>query len=415
MLHFTDEGRVLAGCNEELWSWTHARKRFTITPASGDGDLCLFLCEYPQNTLPLRVRVGRAELEIPPRAGPLGQFYWRTLPVPTSELRQSEVEVTLSCPAKSMTSWILAVDCAGSQGRSLKSVDQGRTWRPGSLGFTHALNGEYMVRLWTPGPELRHPDLPFLAEDPAHPRLAELRDLLATRMVRLPQGSHWQRALALKDWLAAQWIHMDSGPDIVYGAWEAATLLDWSARGKGHDRGSVIAMCVHFAVAFTQFATALGLPCRLAFSESPSITEPGGHCVAEVYCPELGKWAMLDPDVDMFPARNGLPIGAAELHEINMAGRFSELQCVYGAQVNTRPPAIRDFWKERWPRGLLFRRWGILPRNDFLSRPWAFPTEHGRLHYHEPHMLWYDPPALPAFRWHPYRSANPKDFLTPPA
>ncbi|HRU06545.1 MAG TPA: transglutaminase domain-containing protein [Candidatus Brocadiia bacterium] len=414
MLHFADEGRVLVDCNEEIWSWAQARKRFTIAPAAGDGELCLFLCEYPGAAHPLNVRVGRTELRIEPGAGPAGLFYWRTLPVPAAELRQPEVEVTLSCPAPAMTSWILAVDCAGGKGQSLKSVDKGRTWRPTGLGYGHALSGEYMVRLWTPGPEPRHPDLPFVAEDPTHPRLAELRGLLASRMGRLPQGSHWQRALALKDWLAAQWIHMDRGPDIVYGAWEAATLLEWTAQGKGHGRGSVIAMCVHFAVAFTQFATALGLPCRLAVSESPSITEPGGHCVPEVYCPELGKWAMLDPDVDMFPARNGVPAGAAELHDLNMAGRFGELERVYGAQANTRPPCIRDFWEERWPKGWLFRRWGILPRNDFFSRPWAFPTEHGRLHYHEPHFLWRDAPSLPPFRWHPYRSANSEDFLLAP-
>ena len=411
MLYFTERGRVLAARNEEIWAWVRVRKTFQIEPADADGELCLLAYEYRGNELPLHIKVGGTELTVPCNPDAQGQYVWRTVALPAAELKTPEVVVTVSCPAPAMSAWILAVDLTGNKGASLKSMDRGRTWRTDGMGYDCVLSGEYLIRLWAPGKELRHPALPFIYEDPHHPRLGELREFLAARMGALPSGSDYDRALALKDWLAAQWQHQGGGAGAAYGAWEATTLLDWTKRKGGHALRNVVAFCVHFAVAFAQFAAALGLEARLAFSESTTPTAfDGGHCVPEVYCRQLQKWVVLDPDVDVVPMLDGRPLSALELHRLVTSERAEALQLISGPNHASRSDEIREFWKRTWPKAL-FRRWGILPRNDFFSNPQAFPCEHGVLSYHCVDMLWYDPTPLPPYRWHPYYSSDDSDFL----
>lgn len=410
MLYFTERGRVLSARNEEIWSWAHLRKVLRIEPADADGELYLLAYEYQDNTLPLYVRLGRTDLELTPNPALQGRYVWRVLSVPASELKTPEVTITISCPAPSMSAWILALDTTGNKGASSKSTDRGRTWRRDGMGYDFILSGEYVVRLWTPGIELKHPDLPFIYEDANHPRLGELLAFLKDKMGTLPCGEDYERALALKDWLAAQWDHQGGPLGSAYAPWEARTIMDWGRRGRGHGLEGLDDFCVHFAAAFVQFAGALGLESRMVFSDVTGPATGDGHCVPEVFCRELHKWVVLDPDVDVVPMVHGRPISAMELHQLGVSDRSGDLELVPGPCYGKRPDPLRDFWKQLWPNAL-FRRWGFLPRNDFFSHPDAFPCEHGRMNYHCVDMLWYDSGKLPRYRWLPYHSSDVEHFL----
>ena len=410
MLYFTERGRTLFARNEEVWSWCQARKVFEITPCDQDGDLCIFALEHEANTRPLKVRVGDTEAEVAAHGPFPGRFLWRRIVVPARELRGGRVEVVLSCEAPSMTGWILAVDATGSRGASHKSVDRGKTWRAEGMGYDSLFAGEYLVRLWTPGGELRHPDLPFVHEKPNHPRLAELRGFLAERMDGLPAGEDFGRATALMHWLSMQWPHMNGSLGAAYAAWDALTILDWTRNARGHTQPDLIAFCVHYAVAFVQFATALGLEARMTFSQSPDDTGPGGHCMPEVYCRDLGKWVLFDPDVDAVPTLDGEPLGALELHKIGRSARAGEMCLKTGPRFAAKSDLIRGFWRDYWPRDL-YARWGFLPRNDFFSHPEAFLCEHGRTVYHQTDILWYRSETLDPLPWFPYHSDDDEDFV----
>ena len=402
---------MLVARNEEVWSWAWARKRFEIEPVDAEGELFLFAYEYPGNTTPLEVHVGDAHVKIPPDPETQGHYTWRTVAVPADELDNLEVAVTISCAAPAMSAWILALDVTGPRGGSLKSVDQGRTWRPDGMGYDCVLSGEYLVRLRTPGDDPVHPDLPFVHEDTEHPRLKELGGFLEGRMGSLPEGDDFERARAVNDWLAGQWPHMDGKISGAYSAWDARTILDWTSNKRGHaNEAGVTAFCVHFTVAFVQMATALGLEARMLFSEVTAPKVGDGHCVPEVYCRDLGKWVVFDPDVNAILADKDEPVGGLEVHNLVMSDRYGDLALIPGEHYESRPEWLRDFWKENVPRSM-FRRWGFLPRNDFFSHPEAFPCEHGLLNYHNVDMLWYDDPRVPAYPWHPYRSSNDEDFL----
>lgn len=409
MLYFNERGRVLFARNEEIWRWARTRKRLRIEASDGDGELCIFACEYPGNEHPLEVTVGGIGGCIAPCPELQGKYHWHTFPVPAHALGAGDLDISIGCDAPSMRAWILGVDCTGNTGASLKSIDGGKSWRADGMGHDGVLNGEYVVRLWTPGDGLRHPDLPFVHEDPGHPRLAELRDRIGKDVGQLTAGDAFVRALALQDWVAAQWKHHGGAPGSAYSAWEAGTILDWTRTMKGHGHEDIIAFCVHFAVAYVQFALAIGLEARLAFSEESVRKAGGGHCVPEVFCPELDRWVMLDPDTDTHPEHGGEPISALTAHKLAVSGRGDEVDIVPGPRHASLAEESRTFWSSLWSHEL-FHRVGILPRNDFFSNPVAFPCEHGRLQYHCTDILWYDGGEPPPNRWFPYFSADEADF-----
>jgi hypothetical protein len=410
VLYFTERGRMISARNEEIWSWVQVRKTFSIEPVGEPGELYLFVCEYAGNQLPLTVTVGPTQLQIQPDPDLQGRFSWRTLQVPAEELEKEELVVTIGCPAPAMNAWILAIDPTGNCGASLKSTDRGAMWRPDAMGYDFVFSGEYLVRLWVPGTDLIHPDLPFQYEDPQHPRLGELRHLLEDSMGTLPSGTDFERAIALKDWLAGQWTHKSGWYGSAYAPWDAGVILDWARRDGGHGLKGLDAFCVHYAVAYVQFASALGLEARMVFSDTSSPGAEDGHCIPEVFCREHDKWGALDPDADVVPTLNGEPVGAMELHELAMSGESEKIEFVPGRHHASRSDFIRNFWHTLFPK-VLFRRWGVLPRNDFFSHPDAFPCEHGRTAYQCTEILWYDSRSLSPYRWLPYHSSRKAAFL----
>lgn len=410
MLYFAERGRTLSARNEEVWSWVQLGKVFEIEPTADVGELYLFVLEYRGNARPLSVRVGETLFEVAPAPELQGQYVWRRVKLPARVLAQPEVVVTVSCTAPAMSAWVVALDTTGHRGASFKSMDRGRTWRTDCMGYDFTLSGEYLIRLWTPGEGPRHPHLPFIHEVRDHPRLEELRAMLTASMGALPSGTDFDCARELMSWLAAQWDHQGGWLGSAYAPWEAASILDWGKRGEGHGLRGLDAFCVHYAVAFVQFATALGLDARMVFCEGTGRGLGNGHCVPEVFCREREKWIVFDPDADAIPSLDGEPLGAMELHELAFSPRAGDMVLLPGPNHAKRPAELQAFWKRLWPK-VLFRRWGFLPRNDFFSHPEAFPCEHGRSDYHCVDILWYDSARLAPNRWYPYYSSDDADFL----
>ena len=98
-------------------------------------------------------------------------------------------------------------------------------------------------------------------------------------------------------------------------------------------------------MAYVRLALAFGLEARLAFSEASRLGTGGGHCVPEVFCHELDRWVMVDPDSDTHPTHRGEPIGVMDLHTLATSGCGCEVEIVPGAPGLRRKPS-RAAWRE---------------------------------------------------------------------
>jgi len=74
-------------------------------------------------------------------------------------------------------------------------------------------------------------------------------------------------------------------------------------------------MCVHYAVAFIQFAIAMRVPVR-AVVTTGDINDMAGHFIAEIWLEAHRNWAMIDPTLHLcFKQKDGRPLSAVELWE----------------------------------------------------------------------------------------------------
>lgn len=122
-----------------------------------------------------------------------------------------------------------------------------------------------------------------------------------------------EKALIITDWAHARWAHDgDNDP----GTSDPRLILARAAKGERF-------RCVEYAVIAAAAARCAGLQARtvgLQRADVETAERDAGHVVAELYLPELGKWALVDPQWAKLPALAGIPLGAAEFAKAARAG-----------------------------------------------------------------------------------------------
>lgn len=76
--------------------------------------------------------------------------------------------------------------------------------------------------------------------------------------------------------------------------------------------------CVEYGIVATACLNSIGLPSRtLALKTKGVETTPSGagHVVMEVFLKDLNKWVMVDPQWDVIPCLNNVPLNAVELQD----------------------------------------------------------------------------------------------------
>lgn len=115
------------------------------------------------------------------------------------------------------------------------------------------------------------------------------------------------RALRILHWSHRQWKH---NGDNVPKKRDALSILE-EARSEGKQF-----RCVEYGIVGTAALNAMGLPARVLALKIKDVetTESGaGHVLLEVYLKDLGKWVLMDGQMDAMPVLNGVPLNAAEL------------------------------------------------------------------------------------------------------
>lgn len=146
---------------------------------------------------------------------------------------------------------------------------------------------------------------------PDHPTATKLRHMYHLLEVA-GQGSDFERARRIKTWVRQRWDHGYDGRK-MRGELDALALLAAAKRGLNFACGS-------YAQTFMECCQAVGLPARRLNIRRKETDFPhgcrgnNGHCVAEVYCRELGKWVLMDADRNSHYCLRGKPMSALDLH-----------------------------------------------------------------------------------------------------
>jgi len=232
--------------------------------------------------------------------------------------------------------------------------------------------------------------------DPAASRLAELREEFAVDEIIAGCDDELEALLALKRWVRSRWDHgwcpaFDTVTD-------ALDILREAQRGESFS-------CGFYATVLVACATILGWPSRkinvgLGDCSFPRDWRVGnvGHSVPEIWCNDLAKWVMLDPDINGHYLRDGVPLSALEIGQAWLDGDGDEVQLVLEEPrfvlpserslevVRGRGDVPADFDQRQCQ--LMFDRF---TRNDVLDY-YARLTVNGR--------EWLDPRCPPTFVRH---------------
>lgn len=165
--------------------------------------------------------------------------------------------------------------------------------------------GQRLLGLATP--DARRPFQGFVAEDPA--RLEPLRSRWKLDDVVAGAANDFERWVLVMHWARDRFPHLQNPNTPDADAFDGVKLLAEYREG-GYLCGTVAPLLV-------QAVTALGGNARrveLRFTPGDS------HVVTEVWSEHYGKWAVLDPDYDIYFTADGVPQHALELHRHWAAG-----------------------------------------------------------------------------------------------
>ena len=242
---------------------------------------------------------------------------------------------------------------------------------------------------------------------PPSAKLERLRKQFKLDEVVAAGKTDMERLILLRNWVRRQWPHNEGS---CARPWDAIDIL---SAPKG-DHG----MCVHFAVAYTQCALALGFNARQVILKN--------HYVSDVWSNEHGKWVLMDVECvqkegwDRYGTalyvskKTGKPMTALELHRARDRALAQEkdvvddvVQVIYMTDEKGEhkpyerqygPTDYNNFWHFAYP-----------PRNNYLDQLAPWEVAHGVDYYHSEGYLWWKDDALevvPEYSWQTSREGD---------
>lgn len=253
------------------------------------------------------------------------------------------------------------------------------------LGTTNTLDA---AAAWAAPDRLEVAGFPFRREVSPHPTLELLRQRYALDAVA-GGGGDLERAIRLRSWVKSRWPHL---LPLANPPYNGLAILDRAACGETF-------ICMHYSVTLVHCCLALGIQARIVnlhrgIAESYRIgeeaaTEPpvDEHATVEVWCRELGRWTMMDPDFDCHYERGGEPLSAWEIHRAFVDAELAEITVRRGPGSAAWDSLGSDYLARTLPS--YYAHVSLLMRNDFLSDPdGPVPVLHP-VDDRTPPILWY--------------------------
>jgi transglutaminase-like putative cysteine protease len=151
-------------------------------------------------------------------------------------------------------------------------------------------------------------------------RIRELAAREGLGAVVADAADEFEAVLKLKDWVAAQFPQTNPEP---YPPWDALVILD--AIRAGITGG----FCAQYSQVMVQSLAALGMPARYLEIGPPS--NPYAHFPLEFWSNQFRKWVLLDISFNVHFERDGVPLGALEVHDALLSGEAASVEVVEGA------------------------------------------------------------------------------------
>ena len=407
-LYLSERGHVVPTLGEELTTFRRARKVLNLPSTAAAGALYILARAYPDSDHPLRLAVNNTEID-PVEPESAGRYQWYEVSVPAALLQPGPNTFELWTDATAMNAWSVGMEAGHQTPKSAISDDSGASWRHQQMGYLNAIRGEYVVRLRLA--EGEDPTPPAIVwEDPSHPRLEHLRQILPA--AARGEGPTLERVRALTSWLSSSWEHTSSARAAQYAPWDAETILAWGPAQSGHNGQRPIAMCVHYGAALVSCCQAVGIPARCAVFTG-GINTISGHFTAEVYFEDWDKWVMVDPNLDVILWQDNAPLSVSEIQQAGPD--LSDLiEWGPGTEFQRQFPHIQEWIRDVLLPGACFKHRSVWFRADLLSRPELSPPGHGSTSYCEAGLVWEERDLSQGFGMFPH-FASPDYFDAPPA
>lgn len=158
--------------------------------------------------------------------------------------------------------------------------------------------------------------------------MVELREKYSLDEIIAGKRSDLDKFIALRNWVQTRWEK--HGYDQIEEKSDSLKILEAAAKGK-------LLQCWYYATVLVQCATSLGFKARrLGIGIYPTVVRPGntGHIIAEIWSDELGKWVVMDADMNChYESLDGVPLGALEIHDIWVSQRLQTIKYIQGEPV----------------------------------------------------------------------------------
>lgn len=214
------------------------------------------------------------------------------------------------------------------------------------------------------------PSFPFIYQDMTDLKVRALASRIGLDAMIGESKTDLDLIVRISDWANRQWGHIQPLP---YPSWDAMEILDKAEKGDAF-------WCTFKAALFVQGCNAAGLTARM-LGINPFDT--AAHTVTEVYNNDLRKWMLVDPWMNCWFEKDGVPMSALEVHKnrgkldgvflhFGPGGRGTELWDLKAGKIqklqyaNARISAAEDPAK-----GLLnmYDDYRIVLRNDHTVHP----------------------------------------------
>ena len=120
--------------------------------------------------------------------------------------------------------------------------------------------------------------------------------------------SEYDKIKAICGWTNKQWEHNGSNSPSKQ---DALTILKEAHEGK-------MFRCVEYGIVAAAALNSIGVPARplsLKTRDVEKVMRGAGHVVAEAYSKEYDKWIFIDPQFNIVPTLNGIPLNGVEFQK----------------------------------------------------------------------------------------------------
>ena len=159
------------------------------------------------------------------------------------------------------------------------------------------------------------PSYPFTYQDMTHLKVRKLYERAGIEKMIQESKTELELVRKLSDWANKQYGHTQPLP---YPTWDANEILDKAEKGDAF-------WCTFKAALFVQACNTAGLTARML---GINLKDDLAHTVTEVYNNELRKWMLVDPWLNSYFERDGIPLSAREYH--NAQNNYAGIYLVFG-------------------------------------------------------------------------------------